>query len=117
MSNEAATASRLLTRYGETVSVVTPATGGFNPITGAPEPVTPGTTYTGKGYPGRYQKGEVNGTTIQSGDIRLVLELLAQRPQVGWSVTVDSGTYRIMDVNPIRKTGADVIYICQLRSN
>jgi hypothetical protein len=117
VSNEAATASRLLTRYGETVTVETPETGGFNPITGEPSDGEPGTIYTGKGYPGRYQKGEVNGTTIQSGDIRLVLELLEQRPQVGWSVTVDSSTYRIMDVNPIRKTGADVIYICQLRSN
>ena len=117
MSNEAATASRLLTRYGETVTIETPETGGFNPITGEPSHGEPGTTYTGKGYPGRYQKSEVNGTTIQSGDIRLVLELIAQRPQVGWTVTVDSGTYRIMDVNPIRKAGADVIYICQLRSN
>ena len=117
MSNPAATASRLLTRYGETVTVATPASGGFNPITGAPEPSVPGSTYTGKGYPGRYQKSEINGTIIQSGDVRLVLELIEQRPQVGWSVTVDGVTYRIMDVNPIRKTGADVIYICQLRAN
>ncbi len=117
MSNPAATASRLLTRYGETVTVNAPDTGGYNPITGEPGDSEPGATYTGKGYPGRYQKSEINGTTIQSGDVRLILELLSQRPQVGWTVTVDADTYRIMDVNPIRKTGADVLYICQLRAN
>lgn len=117
MSNPAATAKRLLTQFGETVTVAAPATGGFNPITGAPESSTPGATYTGKAYPGRYQKSEINGTTIQSGDVRLILELIAARPQVGWYVTVDADTYRVMDVNPIRKTGEDVIYICQLRAN
>lgn len=117
MTNLAATASRLLSRYGETVTVDAPETGGYNPITGEPGDGEPGASYTGKGYPGRYQKSEINGTTIQSGDIRLVLELLEQRPQVGWYVTVDSVTYRIMDVSPIRRTAADVIYICQLRAN
>lgn len=117
MTNLAATASRLLTRYGETVTVNAPDTGGYNPITGAPGDSEPGASYTGKGYPGRYQKSEINGTTIQSGDVRLVLELIASRPQVGWSVTIDSETYRIMDVNPIRRTAEDVIYICQLRAN
>ena len=117
MSNPAATAARLLTQFGETVTVNAPETGGYNPITGAPGDSEPGASYTAKAYPGRYQKSEINGTTIQSGDVRLILELIAQRPQVGWTVTVDAETYRIMDVSPIRKTGGDVIYICQLRAN
>ena len=117
MSKEAATASRLLSRYGEPVSVSSPATGGYNPITGAPSDGEDGETYTGNGYPSRYNKSEINETVIQSGDVRLILELLDERPQVGWYATVDSKTYRIMDVNPIRKSGGDVLYICQLRNN
>ena len=31
------------------------------------------------------------------------------------SIQVQGKTFRVMDVQPITKSGADVIYICQLR--
>lgn len=117
MSNLAATASKLLAAKGEPVTITLLGGGTTDPITG--EPVTPATDtdYTGNGYPSQYMQKDIDGTNIIAGDVRLIMELIGQRPEVGCTATVDSKTYRVMDVNPIRLTGADVIYICQLRAN
>jgi hypothetical protein len=45
------------------------------------------------------------------------LEKVSVRPEVNATATIDSKTYRIMDVQFIRRSGADIIYICQLRAN
>jgi hypothetical protein len=117
MSSQAQTASRLLAKYGEAVSIIFPVYGATDPITGAVIGTDTSTTINGKGYPAAYHKNDIDGTVIQAGDIRLILELIATRPDVGCLSTIDGTTYRIMDVQPIRLTGEDVIYICQLRSN
>ena len=123
MTGIAESAALLLAREGETVSIAFPGTPAFDPVTGAAQTPTAATTVTGKGYPSQYRKSELgagdqNGqTTIQSGDIRLTLEKITPRPEVNCTATVDGRTYRVMDVRPIRKAGADVIYICQLRAN
>lgn len=117
MSREAATASRLLAKYGEPVVVAFPGAPAFDPVTGAPTTGAAGTTYTAKGYPGRYESGEIDDTVIRADDVRLILELIAQRPATGCTALVDGVTYRVMVVKPIRKAGQDVVYICQLRRN
>jgi hypothetical protein len=117
MSSQAQTASRLLAKYGETVSIIFPVYSGTDPITGEVIGTNTSTTITGKGYPSLYQKQDIDGATIQTGDIRLILELINTRPAVGCLATVDGTTYRIMNVQPIRLTGEDVIYICQIRAN
>lgn len=117
MGAQAETAARLLASKGELVSVQFPNAPSNNPITGAPiAPSTP-TVIQGNGYPSQYKQKDIDGANILAGDVRLILELIAQRPQVGCLVTVDAKTYRVMDVQPIRLSGADVVYICQLRAN
>lgn len=112
----AATASRLLTKYGEAVSLSYVAGGSVDPATGVV--VTPQTpvAVSGFGYPSRYEKSEVDGAVIRHDDVRLVLEKVSERPQSGWKATVDGKAYRVMDVRPVRRSAADVIYICQCRS-
>ena len=117
MSSQAQTASKLLAKYGEAVSIIFPVYGGTDPITGAVIGTNTSTTITGKGYPALYQKQDIDGTSIEAGDIRLILELISTPPDVGCLALVDSTTYRIMNVQPIRLTGEDVIYICQIRAN
>lgn len=112
------TASRLLATYGEAVTITTPpTTPAFNPITGAAQTPSGGGTITGFGYPSAYRKSEIDGDVIKAGDIRLLLEKTSDRPAVNYTIVVDSKTYRIQAVQTIRKSGADVIYICQLRAN
>lgn len=117
MSNLALTASRLLADKGEPVTITFLGEASTDPVTGEPQTPSANTTFSAFGYPSKYMKKDVDGANIQAGDVRLVLELIDQRPEVGCLATVDSQTYRVMDVNPIRQSGADVIYICQLRAN
>ena len=117
MSRESDSAKRMLAKYGETVVITFAGLPSYNPITGAVEVGTVGASYTAKGYPSRYGKDEIDGATIMTNDVRLILELIDQRPEVGCTALVDGVTYRVMNVKPIRKSGADVIYICGIRRN
>lgn len=114
---DAADASAMLAEFGEAVTIAFPGTPSFDPVTGAPLSGGVGAQYTAKGYPGQYGANEVDDSVIKSGDIRLILERIAQRPDVGCTALVDGVTYRVMAVRPVRKAGQDVIYICQLRRN
>ena len=67
------------------------------------------------GYPESYSNSEIDGTNIQRGDIKLICSAGALRPVVGWSCLLDSKTYRVMNCEPIRESGVDVIYYVQLR--
>lgn len=116
MSSLIQTAQKLLQTNGESVTVQSPqVAGGVDPITG--DPVTPvaGTTIQSVGYLGRYMSKDIDGTAIQANDGRLIMAATTPRISEGWNVTVDSKTYRIIKVNPIRKAGQDIILIMQVR--
>jgi hypothetical protein len=109
------TATTLLTKFGEAVTLTYETNEVRNPATG--EITTPATENeaSGFGYPSRYQNAEVDGTVVQRSDTRLILNKVTQKPEQGWRAQVQGKTFRVMDVQPITKSGADVIYICQLR--
>lgn len=67
------------------------------------------------GYPESYSNAEIDGTIIQRGDIKLICSAGALRPIVGWLCLLDSVNYRVMNCDPIRESGVDVIYYVQLR--
>lgn len=73
-------------------------------------------TQTAYGYPESYSNAEIDGTNIMRGDIKLICSAGALRPAVGWSCLLDSKTYRVMNCEPIRESGIDVIYYVQLRA-
>ena len=108
------TASKLLVKFGEPVDFTYKSGGAYDPATGG---ATGGSvvTVSGYGYPSGYRKADISGTAIQSGDVRLVAEKVSERPLPDWNCLVDGKIYRVISVQPIRKTGADIIYICQLR--
>ena len=111
----AESARNVLTRLGEAITFTYETGEVRDPATG--EVVTPATTVevTGFGYPGGYRNMDIDGDVIRRGDIRLTAEKVSTRPQVGWRCTVDSVEYRVIDVRKVRQSGADVVYICQLR--
>lgn len=107
----------LLSKWGETVTfqynsgeVVDAATGAVT---------SPGVTVsvTGKGYIGRYTADDIDGMNVLSTDGRLIVEKVAVVPQVGWDLLADGRTFRVMSVQKVRKTGTDIVYICQIRAN
>ena len=109
------TATTLLAKFGEAVSLTYETNEVRNPATG--EITTPATenVVPGFGYPSRFQNAEVDGTVIKRSDTRLILNKVDEEPAQGWRAQVQGKTFRVMDVQPITQSGADVIYICQLR--
>ena len=73
-------------------------------------------TQTAYGYPESYSNTEIDGSNIMRGDIKLICSAGALRPAVGWSCLLDSKNYRVMNCEPIRESGVDVIYYVQLRA-
>jgi hypothetical protein len=73
-------------------------------------------TQTAYGYPESYSNAEIDGTNILRGDIKLICSAGALRPAVGWLCLLDSKNYRVMNCEPIRESGVDVIYYVQLRA-
>ena len=107
--------TKLLAEFGEAVSLTYETDEVRNPATG--EVTTPASenVVPGFGYPSRFQNAEVDGTVIKRSDTRLILNKVDEEPAQGWRAQVQGKTFRVMDVQPITKSGADVIYICQLR--
>ncbi len=73
-------------------------------------------TQAAYGYPESYSNTEIDGTNIMRGDIKLICSAGVLRPVAGWSCLLDSKTYRVMNCEPIRESGVDVIYYVQLRA-
>jgi hypothetical protein len=109
------TATSLLSKFGEVVTLVYETDEVRNPATG--EITTPATEneVPGVGYPSRFTNAEVDGTVVRRSDTRLILNKVTQEPAQGWRAQVQGKTFRVMDVQPITRSGLDVIYICQLR--
>jgi len=109
------TATTLLAKFGVAVALTYETDEVRNPATG--QITTPATEneVPGVGYPSRYQNAEVDGTVVKRSDTRLILNKVSEEPLQGWRAAVQGKTFRVMDVQPITKSGADVIYICQLR--
>jgi len=109
------TATMLLAKFGEAVALTYETDEVRNPATG--EITTPATEneVQGVGYPSRFTNAEVDGTVVRRSDTRLILNKVSEEPLQGWRAQVQGKTFRVMDVQPITRSGLDVIYICQLR--
>ena len=112
--NFAVTASKLLAKYGAP-AVITSVTGGsFDPATGS---ITGSTTtfVNGNGFATSYKLAEIDGETVLTNDVKVIIEKTASAPTVGSTCDINSKIYRIMNVTPISPAGTDVIYILQCR--
>ena len=112
--NMAATALRLLTSFGQAVVFTRPTGDTFDPPTGSYSGGTT-TTITGVGSAFDYEKGEIDGTIVQKGDIRLIFEASTVAPAQNDNCAIDSINYRVMSVEPLSPGGTNVIFTVQLR--
>ena len=110
----AATASRLLAEFGQSVTFTHPVTSSFDPVTGIETPGTP-VSIPGYGAAFDYMHTEIDGTIIQKGDIRFLFESTTVAPVIGDTVTIDSVVYRVMDSKPTKPAGTTVLQELQLR--
>jgi len=108
------TAARLLADKGQTISFSRQTGATFDPVLGA-ESGGSLTAFTGNGAAFGYNNAEIDGTVVQRGDVRLIVESTSTVPEQNDECTVDSVVYRVMNVEPISPGGTTVINKIQLR--
>lgn len=109
----AATASKLLDKYGADVSVVRVESGSVDPVTGV---VTEGNTLTlkAKGLINKFDDKLIDGTRIKASDRVLIMNnafvpLMTDRPTVGGQ------NWTIVEVNTVQPANVPVVYMVQVR--
>lgn len=107
------TASRLLKSKGQSLSFTRNVETAFNPATGVK--TNSDFSFTAYGAAFDYKLSEIDGTVIEAGDIRLMLEKTTNAPLKGDSVKVDTVNYRVMDVMKSSPAGTITHYTCRLR--
>lgn len=107
-----ATAKRLLTENGTTWKVIRP--GKVSVVAGVEHTQLP-FTFDAVGVRSDYKPFEVDGTTIQGGDVRIVFTADAEL-LVGDVVEVDGRAFRIVEPNPVKPSTLVLCYRAQLRA-
>jgi len=109
----AATAKRLLTTYGQTVTITRSNVGTVDPITGAGTPAAD-TVFTAKGAVFGYNKALVDGVNVLTEDKRILIESTTE-PKVNDLVATADGDYNVLAVSPLSPAGIVVVYELQAR--
>lgn len=107
-------AARMLDSKGQSVSFSREVGGTFDPVLGSQSGATT-TAWTAKAVALSYRNAEIDGTLVQSGDVRLVAEYTTTEPQPNDICTVDSVVYRVIKNEPLSPAGTTVINTVQLR--
>ena len=109
------TSERLLRENGQAITFSYTTGAVINPATGEVTDAGTTATVTGYGIATNYQNTEIDGESVLAGDLRLIANNVATEPEPDWTVSVNSKTWRVMNVQPVNPAGTNVIYICQLR--
>lgn len=110
----ATTARRLLTKFGQPMTLTLPDTVEDGPP-GVGGNVVPGRSITGVGVKLNYQNSEIDGALIQAGDAKIILEPTAEPPENGMTTTIDGNEWRVMDFMPLAPADTVVVYTLQVR--
>ena len=109
----AATALRLLTKFGTTVTITRTTGQSIDPVTGV---VTPGTTanLSTTGLLKKYPDDLMDGTRIMTGDRSLILSnevepLLTDNPVIGGE------SWSVVSIETVKPTSVALVYFVQVR--
>ena len=108
-------AQRLIAKYGKQVVFTKTTPGTFDPVSGTTTGATSTDTTIKVAPPSSFDIKEVNGTSIQTGDVKVSVAALDYVPDISQTVTFDSNTYNIISVSPVYSGDAVAKYDCQLR--
>lgn len=109
------TSADLIDKYGTSISVERDTEGSYDPATGTAAETS--TTFTSAAVISSFKKSDIDGTNVLLGD----LMLLVKASSGGWEptrkdkVTIDGQEYFVVNFNPIKPGGTDVIYEVQIR--
>lgn len=107
----AATATRLLTKFGQELTFTRTSKGAYDPATGTTTDTT--STFTKNGVLFDYRDADIGDQTVLAGDRRLVAE--AHTYEVGDTVEIDSDTYRVISVSANQPGDTALVSELQIR--
>jgi hypothetical protein len=111
----AATAARLLLKFGRAVTLTRVTPGAYDPATGAPGTGTTA-THAGTAALFEYQQKDIDGTHIRMGDQRAYIAPgLAVTPQTGDTLTIGSDVWSVIASRPLSPAGIVVLHEAQVR--
>lgn len=111
----AATALRLLTRFGSAVTVTRVTPGAYDPETGTNGSGSTA-TWTPQGVRLDYSAREIDGTLILSGDQRVYMSAEpGLDPQPGDTVTLGADVWRVVRSHTLAPAGVAVLLEVQVR--
>ena len=119
-----ASATRMLKKYGQTVTLTNKSAGAYDPATGAASVTTATQTTEGAVFEWglatiRYGQGYIDQTLINVGDKQLFLSAteLTTPPALGDTVTIGSKVYTLVPpLKPLSPAGTVVLYECNIRA-
>lgn len=118
MTTLALASYQLLRDLGKTYTLKKAATSAYNTSTGQAAVTNTTSTFTGKMV--EYRNNDIDGTTIQRGDRRLLVAAASLTggvvPDTQDSITGDGNEVNIINVQKIEEGGSVVIYVCQVRA-
>ena len=109
-----ATATRLLTKFGEDTTITRLGGATFSPQLGSYSGGTT-TTLAGQGVRLNYTSSEIDGEIIRRDDARLYFSGDVGLPRTDDDCLFDAEHYRVMNVKALSPDGTDVMYELQLR--
>lgn len=114
-AKSAATALKLLTKFGASGVLKKRIEGSYDPTTGS-NTVTE-TSYTVKAVLLNYKFSEMNETDslIQAKDRKIIMQATTVTPDTSDAFTFNGTTYRIINVKTLSPAGASVIHELQVR--
>ena len=110
----ATTALRMLTKYGQAVTMSSIATGSYDPATGTQATTT--TTATHVGALTNHNAKDIDGSLIMQGDKKLLLNAGASI-KTDDTVTISNVVYSIAGISEINPAGTRVMWICNVRAS
>lgn len=111
----AATAARLLERFGRSATLNRTTPGAYNPATGAPAAGTT-TPHACTAALFEYSQRDIDGTHIRVGDQRAYIAPdIAVTPQTGDTLTIGGDAWSVIASHPLSPAGVVVLHDVQVR--
>ncbi len=106
-------ATDLLNEFGQLITITRKTDELYDLTTGGNQQAIQ--AYTGYGCAFYYSSHEIDGSSILTGDMVVLLENITTTPEIGDMVTVNDADMRVISVECLSPTNINLLYMLQVR--